>query len=147
MIQPVYVSYSVLTLKRLIYYVIISVFIMSHSSDLRVRVLGYIEAGGLIKTACDTFQVSRSSIQRWRSLKEKTGDLQPAQRERTAYKVDDIKLRAFIADHPDAYLHEIAEKFGVTAPGIWSALKRLKITRKKSPRFIKNEMPSKERPS
>ncbi len=29
---------------------------MSHSSDLRVRVLRYIEAGGLIKAACDTFQ-------------------------------------------------------------------------------------------
>ncbi|MCH9755911.1 MAG: transposase [Gammaproteobacteria bacterium] len=45
-------------------------------------------------------------------------------------------LREFIAAHPDAYLHEIAEAFGVTPPGIWSALKRLKITRKKSRRFI-----------
>jgi len=51
---------------------------MSHSSDLRVRVLEYIEAGGLIKTACDTFQVSRSSIQRWRSRKEETGPSVPA---------------------------------------------------------------------
>jgi len=107
---------------------------MSHSSDLRIRVLDYIEAGGLIKTACDTFKVSRSSIQRWRNLKKETGDLHPVQRERASYKVDNIKLRAFIAAHPDAYLHEIAEEFGVTAPGIWSALKRLKITRKKSRR-------------
>lgn len=108
---------------------------MSHSSDLRERVLDYIEAGGLVKTACDTFQVSRSSVQRWRRLKKNTGDLNPAPRERNAYKLDDAKLREFIDAHPDAYLYEIAEVFGVTAPGIWSALKRLKITRKKSRRF------------
>jgi transposase len=112
---------------------------MSHSSDLRVRVLEYIEAGGLIKTACDTFQVSRSSIQRWRSRKEETGALSPTPRKNLPYKVDDMKLRAFISSNPDAYLNEIAAHFGITDSGVWRALKRLRITRKKSRRFIKSE--------
>ncbi|MCH9715735.1 MAG: transposase [Gammaproteobacteria bacterium] len=112
---------------------------MSHSSDLRVRVLEYIEAGGVIKTACDTFQVSRSSIQRWRSKKEETGALLPTPRKNLPYKVDDVKLQEFISSNPDAYLNEIDEHFSITDSSAWRALTRLRITRKKSHRFIKSE--------
>ena len=34
-------------------------------------------------------------------------------------------------EHPDAYLSEIAAHFGATESGVWRALSRLKITRKK----------------
>ena len=113
---------------------------MSYSSDLRTSVLDYIETGGLIKTACDTFNVSRSSIQRWRTRKAETGDLSPTTRKNLPYKVDDIKLLKFIASNPDAYLNEIAEAFGISDSGAWRALKRLNVTRKKSPRSTQSEM-------
>ena len=42
--------------------------VMSYSTDLRERVLGFIAGGGLIKDVCKIFVVSRSSVQRYDSL-------------------------------------------------------------------------------
>lgn len=56
---------------------------------------------------------------------------------RTPYKIDNDELTAFIDNHPDAYLNEIAAHFQVTIPCISIALKRLKITRKKKSIFYK----------
>ncbi|KTD59722.1 Transposase [Legionella santicrucis] len=50
---------------------------MSHTTEIRERVLAYIEEGGLIKTACKLFGVSRSSLQRWRLRKAVVGLLLP----------------------------------------------------------------------
>ncbi|MBA2648694.1 MAG: transposase [Legionella sp.] len=97
----------------------------------------YVAQGGSIKDACILFEVSRSSFQRWRLKKDKTGNLAPKSRDRTPYKIDNDKLKAYIEKHPDAYLNEIAHHFKVTIPGISIALKRLKITRKKRPNFTK----------
>jgi transposase len=46
-------------------------------------------------------------------------------------KLDPIKLREYVSDHPDAYLQEIADVFGCVESAVRKALKRLKITRKK----------------
>ena len=107
---------------------------MSHSKDLREKGLKYVERGGLIKDACKLFEVSRSSFQRWRAKKKQTGTVVSKSRTKSPYKVNNDELIAYINNHPDAYLNEIAEHFQVTAPCIFVALKRLKITRKKSPR-------------
>ncbi|WP_058514703.1 IS630 transposase-related protein [Legionella santicrucis] len=53
---------------------------MSHTTEIREWVLAYIEEGGLIKTACKLFGVSRSSIQRWRLRKAIVGVLSPVER-------------------------------------------------------------------
>lgn len=113
---------------------------MSHSKDLRERAVKYVEQGGTIKAACEIFEISRSSFQRWRVRKNKMGSLEPKSRERSPYKIDNKALETYIAEYPDAYLNEIASHFNVTIPCISIALKRLKITRKKSPRSIKKEM-------
>ena len=116
-----------------VFVILLLLSIMSHSTDLRIRVLDYIESGGLIKTACALFKVSRSSIQRWREKKEETGNLSPLRRINAPYKINDAELQSYIQANPDAYLGEMASHFGVTNSGLWRALKRLKITRKKSP--------------
>lgn len=41
-------------------------------------------------------------------------------------------LRQDIERYPDAYQYEHAERFGVTQMGIWHALRRLKVTYKKT---------------
>jgi transposase len=112
---------------------------MSHSKDVRSRAIKYVSQGGTIKEAC-SFEVSRSSFQRWRSIKDKTGKLESKPRTKSPYKIDNEQLTAYINDHPDAYLNEIASHFNVTSPGISIALKRIKITRKKSRPFTKKEM-------
>ena len=48
-------------------------------------------------------------------------------------KIDDQQLRLFVRQHPDAYLREIAEKFGTTLQAGFYACKRLKISLKKEP--------------
>lgn len=113
---------------------------MSHSKDLRERAIKYVEQGGAINDACQIFEISRSSFQRWRDIKDKTGTLAAKSRIKSPYKIDNEQLKAYINEHPDAYLNEIASHFNVTSPCICIALKRLKITRKKSQFFIKKEM-------
>lgn len=113
---------------------------MSHSKDLREKAIKYVEQGGSIKDVCLLFEVSRSSFQRWRDMREQTGSLSPKSRAKSPYKVDNEQLKAYISAHPDAYLNEIAFHFKVTSPCISIALKRLKITRKKKPHSTKKEM-------
>ncbi|CAM4374787.1 MAG: hypothetical protein LEGION0398_MBIBDBAK_00110 [Legionellaceae bacterium] len=113
---------------------------MSHSTDIRKLVLDYINSGGLIKSACELFKVSRSSIQRWRTRQEELGTVSATVRANLPYKLKDELLQLYVANHPDAYLSEIAAHFGVTESGVWRALSRLKISRKKRPRSIRNEV-------
>lgn len=112
---------------------------MGYSIDLREKVLSFIDGGGAIKVACELFTISRSSIQRWRLRKNETGTLSRKPRPRSPYKVDAIALKSYIAEHPDAYLNEIATHFNVTDSGISRALNRLKITRKKKRRCMPKE--------
>ena len=79
-----------------------------------------------------TFKVSISTIRKWeRQLKEK-GELRPKTLTRKPKKIEPEKLRAYVAEHPDAYQREIAWEFNCTQSAVQKALKRLKITRKKS---------------
>jgi hypothetical protein len=45
------------------------------------------------------------------------------QRKSAPSKIDDQQLRLFVREHPDAYLREIAEKFGTTLQGRFYACK------------------------
>lgn len=118
------------------------VIIMGYSTDLRGTVLNFIDAGHSIKEACKLFTVSRSSIQRWRLKLSGGGHLGSKSRIKSPYKVDSAALCAYISEHPDAYLNEIATHFNVTDSGISKALSRLKITRKKKQRSMQKETKS-----
>lgn len=113
---------------------------MSYSTDLREKVLNFIEQGGLVTEACEIFEVSRSSIQRWRLKKRLLGRPITKPRKVGSYKINDSALRVYIKANPEAYLSEIATHFDVTVSGIFRALNRLKITRKKSRPFTRKEM-------
>lgn len=117
---------------------------MGYSTDLRETVLNFIDAGNSIKTACKLFAVSRSSIQRWRLKLSEGGSLGRKPQIKAPYKVDVVALTAYISEHPDAYLNEIATHFNVTDSGISKALSRLKITRKKKRHSIQKEMKLKD---
>jgi transposase len=117
---------------------------VGYSTDLREKVLAFIEAGGSVKSACTLFVVSRSSVQRWRLIKNETGTLSRKPRPKSSYKVDENALKNYIANHPDAFLNEIAEYFNITTSGICRALHRLKITRKKKLHFTQKEMKKSE---
>ncbi len=123
--------------KRFNIYDIFLRFIMNIKSiDLRERVIHFIESGGAIVEACRLFQVSSSSVYRWRQLKNSVGHLSAAAPVRAAYKIDDLALIDFLECNPVAYQSEIAAHFNVTQSGVCRAMKRLNITRKKRRHFI-----------
>ena len=77
------------------------------------------------------FKVSKSRIQKWEKQLKETGNLEKKKLHRSFRKIDPEKLKAYVAEHPDAYQSEMAEAFGCSESGIRDALRRHKITRKK----------------
>jgi len=112
----------------------------SYSVDLRERVLNYLKVNSDKKAASTLFQVGIATIYRWVSRKKLKGNVEPLHRPYAYKKIDDEKLIEYVKVNPDHFLSEIAEHFGLTPQAIFYALKRLKITRKKRPRFIKKEV-------
>lgn len=117
---------------------------MTYSNDLRIKALEYLEKCGSGLKASQAFGVTHRTLSNWIRLK-KQGKLAPKQRQRRPSKIENEKLKAYIHEHPDAYLKEIAKVFGATAPAVFYACKRLKITLKKRPSFIKKGMRKRER--
>jgi transposase len=73
------------------------------------------------------FGVRKSSVSRWAKR------LEPClTRKKPATKINPDRLIRDVEQHPDAYQHERAERFGCSQRGICEALKRLKISRKKN---------------
>jgi len=105
---------------------------MSYSTDLRERVVDFVNNGGSKAEASRRFKVSRSTVYDWLVLQEETGSLQGVIYKRGANKLDEEALSAYVERYPDHYLYEIGEVFGLSPSGIFRALKRLRITLKKN---------------
>ena len=105
---------------------------MSYEVKYRERSMEYLREGHTYKETAEVFKVSVTTLQEWKNRLKETGMLAPAKRKETWRKIDPDKLREYVAQHPDAYQHEIAAEFGVRLYAIQNALKRLGITRKKN---------------
>jgi len=103
-----------------------------YEKQYRERVISYIEAGHTQKEAAKHFGVGTTTISRWLILKKKTGSLKDLPPSRPTRKLHNEELMAYVKEHPDAYLSEIAEHFKCATSSVYYALKRLKITYKKS---------------
>ncbi len=104
---------------------------MSYPKKYRERTIEYRQAGHTLEETHQTFKVSRSTIQKWEKQLKETGDLEKKELHRTFRKINPEELKAYVAEHPDAYQSEMAEAFGCSESGIRDALRRNKITRKK----------------
>ncbi len=104
---------------------------MSYPTKYRERTIEYRQAGHTLEETHQTFKVSRSTIQEWEKQLKETGDLEKKELHRGFRKIDPEKLKAYVAEHPDAYQSEMAQAFGCSASGIRNALQRYGITRKK----------------
>jgi len=116
---------------------------MTYSYDLRLKVLNYLEKGGSKEEARKIFGITTRTMLNWIKRKNR-GYLAPTKRSHGSYKIDEEKLKHYIQKHPDHYLREIAETFGVRLESIFYACKRLKITLKKRLHFTKKEVKLKE---
>ena len=85
-----------------------------------------------MKSAKEVFKVGLTAMKRWKKQYSETGNLANKPLHRSHKKIDPAKLSAYVKEHPDAYLREIAEVFGCTEEAVRQALVRLNITRKKN---------------
>lgn len=97
---------------------------MSYSKKYRERTIEYRQAGHSLEAAHQIFKVSKSTIQKWEKQLKETGDSGKKELHRSFRKIDPEKLKAYIAEHPDAYQSEMAEAFGCSESGIRDALRR-----------------------
>jgi transposase len=104
---------------------------MTYSIDLRMKVMQFLKKRHTVKEAAEAFGIAERTIGCW-IRKEKDGNLAAKKRKKGAYKLNEEELKKYIAEHPDAYLREIAAVFKTTLYAIFYACKRLKITLKKN---------------
>ncbi len=104
---------------------------MSYPVKYRERVLEYRGEGYTLEETSRIFKAAISTIRKWEKQLEETGDLISKVPERSFKKIDPVKFRAYVAEHPDAYQKEIAGAFKCSRAAVQKALKRLGITRKK----------------
>ncbi|MDR0680000.1 MAG: transposase [Puniceicoccales bacterium] len=70
------------------------------------------------------------------------GNLERVPLNRKYRKLDPEKLVKYVGERPDAYQREIVSEFKVSKSCIGKALRKLKLTVKKRPGYIKNGRPS-----
>ncbi len=108
---------------------------LAYSLDLRKRVVGFVEEGGLKAEAARRFRVSLWCVQDWCKRPDRAPKRHgPRQRQlaRTA-------LRQHVRQHPDATLHERAQHFGVRRNAIWYALRPMPVPHKKTLRYAERD--------
>ena len=108
---------------------------MAYETKFREKVLKYISKGHSVREAHEVFEVGTTTIKEWKKLQKQTGSLEKRPLKRSHKKIDPVKLKAYLAEHPDSFLREIAEHFKCTEVAVFLAFKRLGITRKKNERI------------
>ena len=112
---------------------------MAYSTDGRKRVLEFINNGGSKAAAERLFGISRRTIYNY--LEAEDPFLRPKPGPKGPRSIDYDALKQHVADYPDSTLAERAEHFGVSPHGIFYALSKLNITRKKKPLPTENNVP------
>jgi len=102
-----------------------------YSEDLRVKVVEFLKKGHTIKETAETFGVSMKSISIWKKMDKEGKRLVFKFVPRSPHRINHEKLLAYVKEHPDAYLREIAAHFSVGLTTIWNALHRLGVKYKK----------------
>ena len=92
----------------------------------------YLDKGHSVREAQEVFEIGSTTIKGWKKLLRETGKLENRPLDRKPAKLCPVRLRAYINEHPDSYLIEIANEFKCTAAAVFYGMKRMGITRKKN---------------
>ena len=104
---------------------------MSYEKKFKERVLSYLSEGHSQRATAQTFGIGTTTLKEWKRRIAANESLESKIRNRKPKKINPDELKVYVAAHPDAYLPEIAERFGCTGEAVRQALKKLNITRKK----------------
>ena len=103
---------------------------MAYEISFRKRILEALDEGKSMAEVSRLFNVSPGSIKKWRQ-KFAEGSLEDPVRQRNFKKIDPVKLKAYMEEHPDAYLYEIAEVFQCATSSVHEMLVKIGLRRKK----------------
>jgi transposase len=103
----------------------------SYSEDLRKKVIERIESGERITEVSKIFKLSRTTIYKWKKMKEDTSSLKDKKINGCSKKINLNKFEKYINENPDLRLKEYAKEFKVSNVAIFKAMKKINITRKK----------------
>jgi len=82
--------------------------------DLRLRVVGAIDAGMSRRAAADRFEIAPSAAVKWHQLWQRTGSVEPRPQggDKRSKRIEALAevILALVADTPDITLVEIAER-------------------------------------
>jgi transposase len=112
---------------------------MAYCVEFRKQVLDYYQSGYTQKETAEHFGIGETTVSQWYLIWLTTGSVEPKELNRSHKKIDPDLLRAYIQEHSDAYLSEIAQVFNCSDTAVSNALRRHKITRKKRPAGIRNK--------
>jgi transposase len=112
-----------------------------YSEDLRIRVVGRVEAGHSVREVAKTFGVSVASVVKWSQRKRQTGSLaakRMGSRQLRSLAAQRDWMLARITDKPDVTLRELVAELnarvGATSYGsVWRLLRDEGISFKKKP--------------
>ena len=106
---------------------------MAYCEKYRKAAVEYKDSGHTFEELKNTFKISSSTYYRWVAYKEEFGCFVPPRHGKLTRKgkIDPEKLMQAYEEKPDAYLREIAAKFGVSVVAVHKRTKDLKITLKK----------------
>jgi transposase len=102
-----------------------------YSKDFRLRAVAYKDEGHTFNELSEAFGIPSETYYLWKERLESGYYEKKIIRERKR-KIDKNELRKAIEEKPDLYLRELAQRFGCSDVAVFKALKKLKITRKKS---------------
>lgn len=105
-----------------------------YSLDLRKKVLAYLQQHQNLTQTSKTFSVCRKTIYTWLTL-DKKKNLEGKTRTYKPLKLDYAAIADYVKKHEDAYIREIATSLGYSKNGVFKALKKMKITLKKSLKY------------
>ena len=95
----------------------------------------YLKEGHSYRQGQEVFKVGIATMAEWKKRLVETGSLAKKPLNRGFKKIDPEKLKAYVNEHPDAYLREMAEVFQCGVNSVSKALKKMRITRKKNQRI------------
>ncbi len=101
--------------------------------------MDFLDRGHSQQEAAHVFGLHKETVNIWRQQYVTTGSLEKKSYLRKFRKIDPEKLKAYMAEHSDAYLQEIGDAFGCSDMAIFKALKRLGLTRKKRPNATRSK--------
>lgn len=104
-----------------------------YSTDLRKKVIEYIESGNSQSLAAKVFAINISTVNRWYLRYRREGHCLPKKRPGAKSKIDPKALEKYVLANPNLRLCDLAKVFAVSLWGIRYWLKKLGFTFKKKP--------------